>query len=97
MSVYFIAQLRVHDPSSYDHYLEQFDAAFEGHEGEVVLVDESPMVLEGEWPFTRVVLIRFPDEASLRRWYDSAAYRRLRAIRASAADGCVLVAHEEGN
>lgn len=95
MSVYFIAQLRVHDPAGYEGYLAGFDEAFEGTGGEVVLVDEDPTVLEGDWPFTRVVLLRFPDEPALRSWYDSDAYRRLRAIRQKAADGRIIVAHEE--
>jgi uncharacterized protein (DUF1330 family) len=95
MSVYFIAELRVHDQAAYQRYLDDFDDAFEGTGGEVVLVDESPTVLEGSWPYTRVVLIRFPDEASLRSWYNSDAYRRLRAIRQRAADGRIIIAHEE--
>ncbi len=94
MSVYFIAELNVHDPAGYDRYLEGFDEVWERYEGEVVLVDEAPTVLEGEWPHTRVVLLRFPDEAALRRWYDSDGYRALRPIRQAAADGHIIVAHE---
>lgn len=94
MSVYFIAGLRVHDPTGYDRYLDGFDAVFERYEGEVVLVDEAPAVLEGEWPYTRVVLLRFPDEAALRRWYESPEYQRLALVRHAAADGFVIAAHE---
>ncbi len=95
MSVYFIADLRIHDPAGYERYLDGFDEAFAGTAGEVVLVDESPTVLEGDWPYNRLVVLRFPNEAALRRWYDSDAYRRLRVIRQAAADGRVVVAHEE--
>ncbi len=94
MSVYFIANLRVHQPALYDRYLDGFDAIFERYEGEVLLVDDAPTVLEGEWPYTRLVLIRFPDEAALRRWYDSPEYRRLAQIRQRAADGFIVIAHE---
>ncbi len=94
MSVYFIANLRVHQPALYDRYLDGFDAIFERYEGEVLLVDDAPSVLEGEWPYTRLVLIRFPDEAALRRWYDSPEYQRLAQIRHQAADGSVVIAHE---
>jgi len=95
MSVYFIAQLRIHDPSAYDRYLDGFDAVWESYEGVVVLVDEAPTVLEGEWPYSRLVMLRFPDEAALRRWYDSDGYRALRAIRQGAADGPIVVAHAD--
>ncbi len=94
MSVYFIAGLRVHDPALYDQYLEGFDAIFARYQGEVVLVDEAPAVLEGEWPYTRLVVIRFPDEPALRRWYESAEYQRLARLRHAAADGFIVAGHE---
>ena len=34
---------------------------FERHDGEMLAV-EAPEVLEGEWPVTRTVLIRFPQK-----------------------------------
>ncbi len=94
MSVYFVAGLRIHDGAGYDRYLEGFDAVFGRYEGEVVLVDETPAVLEGEWPYTRLVLLRFPDEAALRRWYESPEYQRLARLRHDAADGFIVVGHE---
>ncbi len=97
MSVYFIAQLSIHDPVGYDRYLDGFDAAWAPYEGEVVLVDEAPTVLEGAWSYDRIVLLRFPDEAALRRWYDSDAYRALRAIRQGAAHGPIIVGHEHAD
>ncbi len=93
MSVYFIAGLRVHDPARYDQYLEGFDEVFQRYEGEVVLVDEAPAVLEGEWPYTRLVVIRFPDEPALRRWYESPEYQRLARLRHAAADGFIVAGH----
>ncbi len=84
----------MHQPALYDRYLDGFDAVFERYEGEVLLVDDAPTVLEGEWPYTRLVLIRFPDEAALRRWYDSPEYQRLAQIRHQAADGFIVIAHE---
>ncbi len=94
MSVYFIAGLRIHDAALYDRYLEGFDAVFDRYEGEVVLVDEAPAVLEGEWPYSRLVVIRFPDEAALRRWYDSPEYQELARLRHAAADGFVVAGHD---
>ncbi len=94
MSAYFVAGLRIHDAARYDQYLEGFDAVFERYEGEVVLVDETPAVLEGAWPYSRLVLLRFPDEAALRRWYESPEYQRLARLRHGAADGFIVVGHE---
>jgi len=95
MSVYFVANLRVHDPALYEQYLEGFDEIFSRHEGEVVAVDEAPAVLEGEWPYTRAVIIRFPDESALRRWYESDAYQALAQTRRLAAGGFIVAVHGE--
>lgn len=95
MSVYFVAGLRVHDPALYDQYLDGFDAIFQRYDGEVLAVDEAPALLEGEWPYSRAVVIRFPDEAALRRWYESEAYQELAGIRRRAADGFIVAVHGE--
>ena len=68
MSCYFIAQIEIHDRDEYQQYLDGFDEVFEKYKGMIMAVDEEPVVLEGEWPFTRTVLIRFPDENEARRW-----------------------------
>jgi uncharacterized protein (DUF1330 family) len=88
VSVYFIAQIRIHDQAGYQHYLDGFDDIFAKYDGEVVVVDDSPIVLEGEWPYTRMVVIRFTGEDEARRWYNSPEYRELARHRfdASAAD-----------
>lgn len=91
MSAYFIARITIHDPSGYERYLEGFDAAFAGRGGEVLAVDDVPVLLEGTWPCTRTVLIRFPDLAAARAWYDSPAYQSLARIRHGAADADIVL------
>ena len=50
-----------------------------------VAVDESVMLLEGEWPFGRTVVIEFPTMDALRAWYDSPEYRRILKHRMAAS------------
>lgn len=66
MSVFFSATIRIHDPAGYEAYLAGTDEALAGTGGEVIAVDDAPMVLEGDPRRGRVVLIRFPDEAAFR-------------------------------
>jgi len=47
-------------------------------------------VIEGEWPFTRAVLLRFPDEEEARRWYQSPEYQALSQHRWNASTGTVI-------
>lgn len=92
MSSYFIAQIKIHDPDEYGKYLRGFDEVFARYKGEVLVVDDSPAVLEGVWPYTRVVVIRFPDEGEARQWYDSAEYQALAQHRFRAASVDILLA-----
>jgi uncharacterized protein (DUF1330 family) len=91
VSSYFLALIDVRDPERYEKYLAGFDAVFEKFEGRVVSVEDNPLVLEGEWPAGRTVLIRFPDEDELRRWYGSSEYQDLAQHRHEASVGCVAI------
>ena len=92
MSCYFIAQITIHDPETYQKYLDGFDEIFENYQGKVIMVDDKPSILEGEWNCTRIVMIRFPDEAEARRWYESAEYQQLVRYRWQASDANVILA-----
>ncbi len=93
MSVYFIANIKIHDEREYEEYLKAADEAFKGSLGEYLAVDENPEVLEGSWDYTKVVVIRFPDRETLLRWYNSPAYQRILKHRLSAA-GCDTIIAE---
>lgn len=93
MSTYFIANIKIHDPQEYDKYLEGYDDVFEKYRGKVIAVDEGPTVLEGKWPYTRAVMIRFPNEYELKRWYDSPEYQALAKHRRQASEADIIVVH----
>ena len=92
MSVYLIAQINIHDRDRYGQYEAGFMEIFAQYGGEMLAVDESPTVLEGQWPHTRTVLIRFADKAAADAWYKSDSYQELARHRweASGADIAVL-------
>ena len=77
MKHYFIAQIRINDPSEYDDYLEEFDEIFSRYKGEYLAIDESPVLLEGEWDYTKSVLIRFESKKDFEDWYYSEDYQRI--------------------
>jgi len=93
MSCYFVANINIHSREEYKVYLDGFDKVFAGYHGQVVAVDESPALLEGQWPYTRMVIIRFPDEKEARRWYESPEYQLLVQHRWSAAAADVVLVH----
>jgi uncharacterized protein (DUF1330 family) len=87
MSCYFLAQIKIHDQEEYAKYLAGVDDVFSKYNGEYLAVDSNPEVLEGEWRYSRVVIIRFDDEKELKRWYESPEYREILQHRLKAA-GC---------
>ena len=77
MSIYFIANIRMKDEVAYQPYLKDVNATMTLYGGEYLAVEDGPRIMEGEWPYTRIVLVRFPNEESLNRWYDSDEYQAI--------------------
>ena len=91
MSSYFIALIDIHDPERYEQYLDGYDEVFRKYQGQVVAVEDNPRVLEGEWPAGRTVLIRFPNDQELHRWYDSEEYQLLARHRKEASIASIAI------
>ena len=79
MAAYFLFDnVEVTDPAALARYLATAVA---------------PEVMEGDPGLTSVVLIEFPDADSARAWYESPAYRPLKALRHRAVrNTAVLIA-----
>lgn len=85
MPTYFIAQIEIHDWDEYQKYLAGTDGPLSLFGAEVLVVDDGPILLEGEWPCTRTVVIRFPDAETAQGWYNSPEYRAIVQHRHQAA------------
>jgi uncharacterized protein (DUF1330 family) len=94
MSVYFIANICVLDQNEYNKYVEKVDSVFSKFNGRYLVVDENPEVLEGEWNYSRVILIEFPDKESLRKWYTSNEYQDILKHRLSSAKCDTLIVED---
>ena len=91
MTVYALAQLSFTDRAAYDRYQARFMEVFRQFRGSVLAADEAPLVLEGAWPHEKAVLLSFPDEAALRDWAESPAYRAIAKDRIAGAAGPILM------
>jgi uncharacterized protein (DUF1330 family) len=92
VTVYAIAQLRFTDRAAYDRYQMRFMDVFRRHRGTLLVADESPQVIEGQWDRDKVVLMSFPDEAAFRLWSESTEYQTISKDRHAGADTVVLLA-----
>lgn len=93
MSAFFIAQLNIHDPDNYKNYLAGFMPIFERYGGELIITSSKTIeLIEGEWDYPSVVVLKFPDLDHARRWHDDPEYMALAAHRhASAQTNMILV------
>jgi uncharacterized protein (DUF1330 family) len=89
--VYAIAQLWIHDAATYGRYVERFMEVFRKYKGHVLVADESPVVLEGAWDGTKVVVLSFPDEESLRAWAESPEYLEIAQDRKAGAKSVIVM------
>lgn len=92
MTVYALAQLRIHDRESYNRYQSKFMPVLRKYAGRLLAADEAPRVIEGEWrDRNKVVLIAFEDNAAFAAWATSPEYAEISADRKAGADAVVLL------
>ncbi|MGA0170630.1 MAG: DUF1330 domain-containing protein [Pseudomonadales bacterium] len=91
MSALVLAQVTIKDREAYAAYEAGFLAILNDHQGQIVSVDESPDVLEGDWPCTRTVVLEFESKARAQAWYTSTDYQTLAQIRFNSASANVVI------
>ncbi|MBR0909837.1 DUF1330 domain-containing protein [Bradyrhizobium japonicum] len=91
MTVYAIAQLKMTDRAAYDRYQARFFDVFRKYNGRLLAADEQPRVLEGEWPFDKLVMMSFPDEAAFLAFSNSPDYEDISRDRKAGAHATVLL------
>ena len=89
--VYAIAQLWIHDATAYGRYVDRFIEVFRKYKGRVLVADESPVVLEGAWDGSKVVVLSFPDEGALREWAQSPEYLEIAEDRKAGAKSVIVM------
>jgi uncharacterized protein (DUF1330 family) len=92
MTVYALAQLRIHDAERYGRYMSRFMPVLAKYNGKLLAADETPRVLEGQWwDRNKVVLMEFADDAAFRAWATSPEYTEIAEDRKAGADAVVLL------
>ena len=99
MAAYLIGQIIIHDMEKFMPYVANTGTAIAKYGGEVLDVVEAKEVLEGNWPVgARTALVRFPDEASARRFWNSPENDPMKELRHGTATShvalCISVPHD---
>ena len=92
MAAYLIGQIIIHDMEKFMPYVANTSAAIDKYGGEVLDVVEAKEVIEGNWPVgARTALVRFPDEASLRKFWNSPENAPMKELRHGTATSHVAL------
>lgn len=94
MSSYLIVHATVKDPEKLKQYGAAASEIVRAHGGEFVTRAQVTDVLVGSHEHKVCVLIKFPDGAALKAWYDSPEYQALVPLRDAAADMVFIAADE---
>ncbi|HLO62621.1 MAG TPA: DUF1330 domain-containing protein [Azonexus sp.] len=83
---YVIGHITVKDAAKWAEYRARVPATLAPWQAELVFRGERLAVLGGEHRHSDTVVIRFPNEAAVDGWFNSAAYQALIPLRTEAAD-----------
>ncbi len=90
MSAMLIATVRVNDPETYRKYTARTGDIIARHGGRFVVRGGDVTTLEGEAFRDRLVVLEFPDMASLEAMYHSKDYQEVMQYRIAAAESRFL-------
>jgi uncharacterized protein (DUF1330 family) len=86
MSCYFVSNIKINDIGEYQNYINEVDDVFAKYNGNYLALDDNPKILEGNWKYTRSVIIEFRNEIDFNNWYNSEDYQRILKYRLKAAE-----------
>ena len=89
--VLLVAQINIADRDEYRQYEAGFGEIFRKYEGKSAGFSESPEILEGEWDYTRTVVIRFESREAAHAWYYSPEYQELAKHRWAGSEANIVL------
>ena len=81
MSGYFIIQINVTNAENYKEYIEKVTPIVKKFGGEYIVRGGQSENVEGNWPFQRTVVLKFPTYDMVKKWHNSDEYKPIKKIR----------------
>ena len=92
MKAFVIAAETSKDQSMFSEYRKAVPATLEAFGGKFVVRGGYLELLEGEWPYARLVIIEFPSREAAEGWYRSPEYQKIIGLRlSSTATNLIIV------
>ncbi len=86
MAAYLVGQITVKDDGLWQQYVAGVAESLAPFDSKIIFRGQLEKVLAGEQPHSLVVVIEFPDHATLDAWFTSEKYQALIPVRDRAAD-----------
>jgi uncharacterized protein (DUF1330 family) len=83
---YVIFTEDIHDRPQIDAYAQQAVPTILQAGGKLLVVDDAPEQIEGDWHGQRTVILEFDSVEAARNWYTSPEYQGCAGLRHAAAD-----------
>lgn len=90
---YMLFTEQVFDQPLYDAYISKVVKTITDSGGRIIMVDDSPLVLEGSWHGSRTVLLEWDSPAAAKAWYDSPDYQAIIGERHASAEANAILLH----
>lgn len=81
----------IKDQGRYQGYVEKVVQTISRSGGRIIVVDDSPTVLEGNWHGSRTVVLEFDSVEAARNWYKSADYQAIIKERHASAEANAVI------
>ncbi len=86
MSAYFIVQINVNNSNNYKEYISKVSSIVEKFGGTYIVRGGKSENVEGQWPYERTVVIKFPSYEMVQKWHNSDEYEPIKKIREDNAE-----------
>lgn len=94
MPVYLVAQITIHDEERYAQYTGSVMPVLAAHGGTLLVATGEHETLEGEWPASKLIVIKFDTREAALNWLKSPEYGKVAAHRHAAATTNLVIADE---
>lgn len=92
MTTYLVGRIAIHDRERYGRYTAAFMPVLKQYGGRLLVSEENPEPLEGEWDGRKLVLLAFESRDAALRWSNSPEYQEIAKDRLAGSDAIVLLA-----
>jgi uncharacterized protein (DUF1330 family) len=96
MTCYLVGRVAIRDRERYGRYAAAFLPVLKQYGGRLLVSEEQPEPLEGDWDGRKLVLLAFDDRAAALRWAGSPEYQDIAKDRLAGADAIVVLAEGLG-